>query len=205
MPLTRRTSVLVQFALFSALIILMAFTPVGYLRFGAIEATLLMIPVALGAIRLGPTAGGLLGALFGLTSFAQCFGTSIFGTTLLGIDPLATFAVCMLPRIAMGVLVAVIYRALAPKKAQPTEKIDARTTGAMAVAFLASALLNTLFFVALLIALFGSSDYIHDLRGTLPLLTFVALFVGANGLVEAIAATVGGTFVGTALDRAGFI
>ena len=41
------------------------------------------IPVAVGAIVLGPISGAFLGLVFGLTSFSQCFGADTFGTTLL--------------------------------------------------------------------------------------------------------------------------
>jgi uncharacterized membrane protein len=61
-----------------ALTLVMAFTPVGYLKVGAVSISFLMIPVAVGAIAVGPWAGALLGAVFGITSFVQCFGADPF-------------------------------------------------------------------------------------------------------------------------------
>lgn len=70
-----------------AIILLMSFTPLGYLRTAGLEVSLITIPVAIGAMIIGPKAGLLLGTVFGLTSFYQCFGMSPFGAALLGINP----------------------------------------------------------------------------------------------------------------------
>ena len=60
---------LVQAALFAALIIIMAFTPfLGYIPLGFTRATIIHIPVIIGALTLGPKKGALLGFVFGLTS-----------------------------------------------------------------------------------------------------------------------------------------
>ena len=48
--------------------------------------------VVIGAIILGPTAGAILGGVFGITSFIQCFGISAFGTLLFGINPVLTIS-----------------------------------------------------------------------------------------------------------------
>ena len=74
----KRINKLVQLGLLTAIVILMAFTPLGYLRTAGLEITFIMIPVIVGAILLGPGAGALLGGVFGLTSFVQCFGMSPF-------------------------------------------------------------------------------------------------------------------------------
>jgi len=210
-PSSSHSAVLAQFGLLCAIIVIMAFTPLGYVRIGMIEATLLMIPVAIGAIRLGPLAGGLLGAVFGLTSYAQCFGMSPFGTLLLGINPAHTFIVCVVPRVLMGIFVALIYRACTKVKHVHADEqgspdavvLPMRSDGfSMGMSFLASAVLNTAFFLAFFFLLFGSTEFVSELRGTTPVFTFLISFVGINGIAEAIVATVGGTVIATALNRA---
>ena len=63
---------LVQAALFSALIILLAFTPfLGYIPLGFTRATIIHIPVIIGSILLGPKQGAVLGLVFGLTSLVN--------------------------------------------------------------------------------------------------------------------------------------
>ena len=59
------------YGILSAIIIIMSFTPLGFLKIPAlaIEITLLSIPVAIGAALLGPAGGLVCGTLFGLMSF----------------------------------------------------------------------------------------------------------------------------------------
>ena len=70
-------------AMLTALIFVMAFTPLGYLKIGAVSITFITIPVVIGAIVGGPSVGTVLGLMFGATSFIQCFGTDAFGMALL--------------------------------------------------------------------------------------------------------------------------
>ena len=56
-------------AMFSAIIILLAFTPLGFIPLPFMRATTVHIPVIIGSIFLGPKYGAFLGLLFGLTSF----------------------------------------------------------------------------------------------------------------------------------------
>ncbi len=103
-------------AILIAIELLMAFTPIGYLKLGVTSVTLLPIPVAIGAILLGPTAGGILGAVFGLTSFYQCFGMDALGVLLLDISPVFTFIMTVVTRVLMGVCVGWLYRGLSKVK-----------------------------------------------------------------------------------------
>ena len=82
-----RTIRLVQLALFTAIIAIMAFTPLGYIRLPGLSIALIVIPVTVGAILMGPLAGLILGGIFGLTSLIQCFGIDPFGTALFAINP----------------------------------------------------------------------------------------------------------------------
>ena len=86
----KSTKWLVRIGVLIAIIVLMSFTPVGYLKVGTVEITFLMIPVIIGAITLGAKSGAILGAVFGITSFIQCFGMSSFGIILLSINPVFT-------------------------------------------------------------------------------------------------------------------
>ena len=76
------TKYLVEMALLVAIILIMAFTPIGYIRTAGLEITLIVVPVAVGAVTLGPAAGAILGGVFGVTSFIQCFGMSPFGAAV---------------------------------------------------------------------------------------------------------------------------
>ncbi len=186
-----RTVRLAITGLFTALIILMAFTPLGYLRTAGAEITFIVIPVALGAILLGPTGGALLGGIFGLTSFIQCFGFSAFGATLLSINPFFTAVVCLVPRVILGWAAGLIFKAI--------NKNENRELVACGAACLAAPLINTVLFTGLLILFFWNTDYIQGLSGGRNILAFVPFFVGLNGALEAAACFILGTAVGKAL------
>ncbi len=175
-----KTLFLTQNAVLAAIVVLMAFTPLGYLRTGTgIEITFIMIPVAVGAITLGEKSGAFLGLVFGISSFIQCFGMSAFGAALLQINPIFTFIMCLVPRILMGYLCGVIYKAL--------KKVKRGV--AIFIASLSAPVLNTLLFVGLLIILFGRTDFITEMRAGANLFAFLIAFVGFNGILEIIATT----------------
>ena len=100
---------LVQLAVLTALLLLLEITGLGYIKTPVLEFTVMQVPVILGAIILGPGAGALLGGVFGLTSFWECFGKSTFGMQLLAIDPWATAVVCIVPRLLMGLCCGLIF------------------------------------------------------------------------------------------------
>ncbi len=181
-------------AAFLAIIVVMAFTPVGYLKVGVIEITLMVLPVALGAIAVGTGAGALLGLAFGVTSFAQCFGMSPFGEALLSVSPIFTALVCFLPRVLLGVCAGLLFRALAKTK------LPAAVSCGLTA--LCASLCNTVGFVGLTVLLFGKTDYVQSLMETLGaknLLAFAFVFAGVNSLVEAAANAVLGGAIGSVL------
>lgn len=189
----KKVLVLAQNAMLAAIIIIMAFTPVGYLQIGLVKMTFIMIPVAVGSIVLGEKSGAFLGLVFGATSFIQCFGLDIFGTTLLGINPVFTFIMCFVPRILMGYLCGVIYKLIARKR----EKL------AFVIASLSAPIINTVFFMTLLLLFFGKSDYIMSLReGTANIWAFLVAFVGLNGVMEVVTTAIIAPPVAMALKKA---
>lgn len=190
-----RTNKMVLQALFIAIIVLMAFTPIGYIKTFGVEITLIVVPVAVGAIILGPVSGAILGGVFGITSFIQCFGLSLFGATLLGINPIGTFIICIVPRVLMGWLTGLFFIAL--------KKWDKTRMMSYAVASLSGPLLNTLFFMFGLSIFFYNTEYIQGIAtalGTTNIVAFVFAFVGINGLIEAIACFILGTAISKSMD-----
>ena len=188
------TKQFVEMALLTAIIVLLAFTPIGYIRTLGLEITLIVVPVTVGAVTLGPAAGAVLGAVFGITSFIQCFGMSPFGAVLLGINPFSTFIVCVVSRVLMGWLTGLIYQGL--QKVKPVRKIS------VVIANLCGPLLNTFFFMGTLIGLFYQTEYIQGLAesmGASNALAFVVAFVGINIDVEAAVCFIVGSAVSKAL------
>ncbi len=188
-----KTLFLVQNAVLAGVVVLMAFTPVGYLRLGAVETTFIMIPVAVGAISLGEKSGAFLGLVFGISSFIQCFGMSPFGAALLQINPVYTFIMCLVPRVLMGYLCGVIYKLLAKLKKGV----------AVIIASFSAPVINTILFIASLMIFFGKSDFIMGMRaGTENLMAFLVAFVGLNGVMEIITTTLIAPPVALAVEKA---
>lgn len=126
-----KTFQLVITSLFAAIIILMAFTPLGYIPLVVINATIIHIPVILGALFCGPKKGAVLGFIFGFTSFikntvmptslsAFVFSPVLAGSMLGASGVFKSLFICFVPRILVGVLPFFVY--IAVKKALDSEK-----------------------------------------------------------------------------------
>ncbi|MBR5305761.1 MAG: ECF transporter S component [Oscillospiraceae bacterium] len=187
-----KTLKLAQLALLVAIVLVMAYTPLGYLRTLGLEISFLMIPVTIGAIVLGPVEGAILGLVFGLTSFATCFGSSPFGVTLLAINPVFTFITCVVARVLAGFLAGIVF------------KVVKKLKFGYEVASLAGPLLNTFFFMGCLVLFFYNTEFIQNLVVTLGVanpFAFVIAFVGLQGLVEAVACCVIAAIISKNIDK----
>ncbi len=179
-----------------AIILLMSFTPLGYLRTAGLEVSLITIPVAIGAMIIGPRAGLLLGTVFGLTSFYQCFGMSAFGAALLGINPFLTFLVCVPTRALMGWFTGIVFIGI--------EKLDRSKTVSFFIGGFLAALFNTILFMSALIVFFWNTEYIQSINaglGNLSVFAFILAFVGVNGLLEVPATCIVGGVVSKTLRK----
>lgn len=193
------TKQMVELALLIAVVAILSYTPLGYIKTFGLEITTVVVPVAVGAVTLGPAAGAILGAAFGIMSFSRwVMGMSAFGAMLFQIDPLATIVVCVVARTLMGWLTGVLYRAFV--KVPPLKK-----NAALVLANLCAPLLNTLFFMSALVFFFYQTEYIQGIVSSMGVsnpFTFVLAFVGVNGLVEALVCFLIGSAVSKALKAA---
>lgn len=193
---TRR---LVLLGILAGLLLVMSYTPLGYLNIGPLAISLNMIPVAIAAVVLGPLGGGILGAVFGITSFLQCFGVggvSQMGVILAEINPFLAFVQRFVPRVLAGLIAGYAYIGFA--------KLLGRTAAAF-IAGACAALLNTILFMLALVLLFGNTPYMQELIGGRNIIVFICAFVGINALVEAVAAPLVVGPVCKALEKAKLI
>lgn len=112
------TKKIVILGLMTALLLLFSFTPIGTIPVGPLSITLNIIPIAIAAIALGPTGGLVIGSVFGILSFLQCFGIGIpsgMGATLFSINPLLAFIQRFVPRALDGLLIGQIHKGLSGK------------------------------------------------------------------------------------------
>ena len=143
-------------AVFTLIIVVMAFTPAGFLKTGNLEASFLVVPVAIGAILLGPTNGAVLGLVMGVVSFAQCFGASDMGSALFGVSAINTFLLCVIPRVICGWMAGVFYDLLS--------KIDKTGFVPQIAAAVVCPLFNFILFMLGLSLLFGQTPYLLNLQ-----------------------------------------
>ncbi len=175
------TRMLVQLALFLAIILLMKITGLSSIHIGPLNMTLTMIPIAIGAMLLGPVPGALLGAFYGLTSLYDAIsGGSVLTHAFFQISPFHTVILCVALRACVGYLTGILFLLLF--------RADRHHTACYFLGGLAAPLLNTLLFMGYIVLVFYRTDtvqgYVEKLGASGPLM-FVVLFVGVQGLVEA--------------------
>ena len=193
------TSQITVLGLMAAVLLLMAYTPLGYLNIGPLAITFNVIPVAISAIVLGPAGGAAAGSIFGLTSFLQCVGvggTSAMGAMLFSINPVFAFIQRFVPRLLDGLLLGYIFKGMRKKT---NIYVSCAVTGFF------SAFLNTVFFMAALVLLFGNTEYVQEMIGGRNVIVFICTFVGINAVCEMLSSTVLTGAIGTALSRARLI
>ncbi len=183
-------------SMFVAIELLMKISGLGNIPINPLlNVTLMNIPVAIGAILLGPTAGAILGITFGLTSFIQPMSPLI--ATLFTINGVQTVVMCVGMRALMGMCVGWIYIFFS--------RIDKKKIFSYFGSSFFAALLNTIFFMGYMILVFYNTDCIQERvvkLGALNPLHFVVLFVGVNGLLELGATTLIGGAVAKGVDHA---
>ena len=104
--------------MFTAIILILAFTPLGLIDLPLIKATILHIPVIIGAILLGPKKGAYFGAVFGLTSFiSNTLKPAVLSFAFTPAAPVPgtgrgsvwALFICFVPRILVGVTPWLFY------------------------------------------------------------------------------------------------
>ena len=187
---------LTQLALLVAVELAMRALGLGAVPVGPLNMSFLTLPIAIGAMVIGPLAGLILGGVFGVLSLTDAVsGRSVMTGTFFSISPIHTVILCVGMRMLMGLFCGLLFAAL--------KKADKRGTWSYLVGSLSAPLLNTLLFMGYICAVFYHCDYVQNLVATLgaanPIM-FVILLVGVQGLVEAAICGILGSIVGKAVD-----
>ncbi len=136
---------LVLLGLLTAIVALFSLTPIGSIPIGPLSITLNIIPIAIAAIALGPTGGLILGLVFGIFSFLQCFGIGVLsgmGAATLEISPTLTFIQRVVPRALDGLLVGIIFSTLSKINSKKTlSVISGIVSGIVLIGLFLSAML----------------------------------------------------------------
>ena len=189
---------LTQLSLLVAVEMVMKLIGLGSVPVGPLYMSFLTVPVAVGAIIMGPVAGTVLGGVFGFVSFMDAIkGASVMTSNLLAVSPLHTFILCFGMRVLMGLCVGLLYQGMS--------KICRRDMVNCFAASIGAPLLNTLFFMGYLVLAFYHTEYIQSLvaaKGAVNPVTFVVLLVGVQGVLEAVVCAAAGTSVASGLKKA---
>lgn len=135
-----KTTKLVELGIFVALVLVIQLLG-GAVKVGPISISLVLIPIAVGGILLGPLCGAVLGLTFGVaTVIGGLTGADPFTATLLNSGAwgaVFTTLLCLVKGTMAGFVSAFIYKLLAPKS----------KVAAVLLAAVAAPVLNTGLFV----------------------------------------------------------
>lgn len=188
---------LTRLALLVAIELVMKAVGLGSVPMGPLYMSFLTLPIAVGAIAMGPVAGLVLGGVFGAVSFYDAItGGSAMTSALFQVSPVHTFILCVVTRMLMGLCVALIFAAL--RKAGQAGGWSYILSAMMAPA------LNTLFFMGYIVLAFYNCDYVQGLvakNGAANPLMFVVLLVGIQGVAEFLVSGILGGVVARAVAK----
>jgi len=90
-----------------AISVVLGMTPIGFIPVGPTRATIMHIPVIIGALMEGPIVGAFIGLIFGLFSIYQALTVPTV-TSPFFLNPL----VSVLPRVLIGIVSYYVYNSL---------------------------------------------------------------------------------------------
>ena len=190
---------MVGLAMVAAIEVLLTATGIGLIPLPLIAATTLHIPVIIGAVLLGPLAGGILGGVFGLCSMwnatvnptilSFCFSPFLSQSGLGGAVKAVWIALGC--RIMIGVVSGWLWLAL--KKFRVNDFVALPVVGAV------GALTNTILVMGSIYLLLAPEYAAAKNVGMEAVLGLVMVTVTTSGVAEAIAGAVLVTAIGKAL------
>ena len=189
---------MVSVALMAAIVILLANTPLGMIQLPIIKATTVHIPVIIGAVLLGPSAGAILGGVFGICSMISnttaptllSFASSPFlAEDLLGVVKSLWIAIGC--RILIGVVAGWVWIGLRKLRLSPWI--------ALPITGFVGSMVNTVFVMGSIYVLLASQYAAAKEVALDAVWGLIMATVTASGIPEAIAAAVLVTALGRAL------
>lgn len=183
-------------AIFLSIILLCAFTPIGFIHLGIIKATIIHIPIIIASIILGPKIGAFLGFVFGITSivintiaptllsFAFSPAIPVLGTSQ---GSFWALVVAIVPRVLIGILPYFIFKAI--------QKTIRKKNSNMKLALFLTGMLST--FIHTFMVMGSISILFHDAYAqainadsTSAIFKAVLIVFFTNGLAEATLAAI---------------
>ena len=184
---------MVTTAAIAAIIVVMASVPfLGYIPLGFMNATIIHVPVIIGAILLGPKYGAFLGLVFGVTSVIRATitpnVTSCVFSPVVRINGFGgngwSLVIAIVPRVLIGVVAYYVFAAMMKffrdKKGGHTISLW--------IAGVAGSLTNTLLVMNLIYIFFGESYAAASNKLAEGFYMVIMSVIVINGVPEAIVA-----------------
>ena len=189
-------------ALMMAVVILLANTPLGMIQLPIIKATTVHIPIIIGAIVLGPKAGAILGATFGVCSLISntyaptllSFAFSPFMSTTGLVGAAKAVWISVGCRIFIGVVAGWLWIGL--------KKLKCPSLLGYAICGFAGSMTNTIMVMGSIYLLFAQQYAEAKQVAVSAVYGLVMGTVTASGIPEAICATILVTMITKALVSA---
>lgn len=197
---TKDTRWMAGVAMMAAIVVLLANTPLGLIPISTfIKATTTHIPVIVGAVLLGPMAGGLLGGVFGVCSLisntiapvatSMCFSPFLSTTGLVGAVKAVWVSVGC--RILIGVVAGWLWVGL--------KKLKVNDLAALPIVGFVGSMTNTITVMFSILFLFRAEYAAAKNIAMEAFFDFVMGVVTGVGVIEAVVALILVTVIGKAL------
>lgn len=175
----------------SAISIMMSMLPfIGYIPIGPMKATIMHVPVIIGAVIEGPVVGGIIGLIFGLTSLWNAITQPVLLSPLF-YNPL----VSVLPRILIGISAYYVY--------QGVYKISKKVYASGFIAGVIGSLVNTAGVLGMIYILYADKYLaLIDQQGASAAKLLLGIVL-TSGIPEALVAGLIVSAVSVALIRKG--
>ena len=157
----------------AAISIMLSMTPLGFIPIGPTNATIMHIPVIIGAILEGQVVGIVVGFIFGASSLIRNLTMPTI-TSFAFINPL----VSVLPRILIGIVAYYVYKL--------TMKISKNAFVSGWITGVIGSLVNTIGVLGMIYILYGAR-YVEALgKSAATAKTVILTLIATNGIPEAI-------------------
>ncbi|MDR0879558.1 MAG: ECF transporter S component [Clostridioides sp.] len=173
--------------LLSAISIMLSMTPLGYIPLGPVNATIMHLPVIIGAVIEGPIVGMAIGFIFGVTSLIRAITTPTI-TSFLFMNPL----VSVLPRVIMGLLSYYVFAFVM--------KISKKVSASAFITGVVGSMINTVGVLGMIYFIYADR-YMEIIGKTGSAVKAIAALALANGIPEALVAAVVVSSVAVVIKR----
>lgn len=193
---------MVLIAIFCAIIVVMQLTGIGLIPLPGIKLTTLHIPVILGAILLGPKAGAIFGATFGICSIwanttapgLTSFVFSPFLSTTGWLGVVKAIWIALGCRILLGLFAGYLWKVIKMIRVEGHPIPDIIV---LPIAAALSTLFHTVLVLSQMYLLFANSLNVAYNQ----IMELIMVAVTGNGLFETIAAVIIVTMLGITLRK----